>query len=124
METELETFTQAFIEALYFADTGEEGQPDTGATLSDEARADIEADCRSWWRRLGCYVVSDVCADVGTEGPIVQAGHDFYFTRQGHGAGFWDGDWPEVYGDKLTEAAKCYGEFWIDTNEQGEIVIC
>jgi hypothetical protein len=32
-------------------------------------------------------------------------GHDFWLTRQGHGAGFWDGDWPE-YGDWITDIIK------------------
>ena len=36
------------------------------------------------------------------------AGSDFHFTRNGHGAGFWGGDWPE-HGDKLTELSKPYG---------------
>ena len=39
-----------------------------------------------------------------------QAGHDFHLTRNGHGAGFWDGDYPE-HGDKLTEACEPYGTF-------------
>ena len=39
-----------------------------------------------------------------------QAGIDFIFTRNGHGCGFWDGDWPEVLGDELTEIAKQFGE--------------
>jgi len=29
-----------------------------------------------------------------------QAGHDFWLTIAGHGAGFWDGDWP-INGDAL-----------------------
>ena len=29
-------------------------------------------------------------------------GHDFWLTTHGHGAGFWDGDYP-THGDKLTE---------------------
>ena len=33
------------------------------------------------------------------------AGHDFWLTRAGHGAGFWDGDLPKELGDRLTEAA-------------------
>jgi hypothetical protein len=36
-------------------------------------------------------------------------GHDFWLTRNGTGAGFWDGDWFE--GEKLTEAAKAFGNF-------------
>lgn len=38
-----------------------------------------------------------------------QIGHDFWLTRNGHGAGFWDGDYP-INGDKLTEIAKSFGE--------------
>ncbi len=37
-----------------------------------------------------------------------QAGHDFWLTRNGHGAGFWDGDYEK--GDELTSASKPYGE--------------
>ena len=45
--------------------------------------------------------------------------HDFWLTRQGHGAGFWDGDYPDdrsVYsniGDKLTEIANEFRELHI-----------
>jgi len=34
--------------------------------------------------------------------------HNFWLTRNGHGAGFWDGDY--VNGDKLTEASENYKE--------------
>ena len=37
------------------------------------------------------------------------AGHDFWLSRNGHGAGFFDGDWPEN-GDKLQAAAEKYGQ--------------
>lgn len=35
-------------------------------------------------------------------------GHDFWLTRNGHGAGFWDGDWGE-YGDTLTDLTEKFG---------------
>lgn len=35
-------------------------------------------------------------------------GHDFYLTREGHGAGFWDRGLGEL-GDYLTRVAKSYG---------------
>jgi len=37
----------------------------------------------------------------------INAGHDFWLTRNGHGAGFWDGDY--INGDKLTDLCKPYG---------------
>lgn len=39
-----------------------------------------------------------------------QACHDFYFTRCGHGVGFWEGDHcNKEQGEKLTEIAKTFG---------------
>lgn len=37
-----------------------------------------------------------------------QIAHDFWLTRNGHGAGFWDRGLGDL-GDKLTEASKSYG---------------
>ena len=46
----------------------------------------------------------------GRYDPEVQAGHDFWLTRNGHGAGFWDGDWPEGAEDRLTDSSRRFGE--------------
>jgi hypothetical protein len=42
------------------------------------------------------------------------AGHDFWLTRNGHGAGFWDGDLPKDVGEALTKASRKFGEFDLD----------
>ena len=42
---------------------------------------------------------------------LVQAGHDFWLTRNHHGCGFWDGEWEEPQATELTEASKKFGEF-------------
>lgn len=47
------------------------------------------------------------------------AGHDFWLTRNHHGAGFWDGDWEE--GDKLTEIAQSFGEVDLYVGDDGKI---
>jgi hypothetical protein len=36
--------------------------------------------------------------------------HDFWLTRNGHGAGFWDGDYPEPVGEVLTDSARTFGD--------------
>lgn len=111
---DLLAFTQGCLDALYFTETGAitEGQPPYWVDLDPESRLDLEADCRSFWHRFGCYVLADEA------GPgVTQAGHDFWFTRNGHGAGFWDGDWP-LYGDLLTDASQGYGEFYPDFEEE------
>jgi len=102
--TELDEFTAACFEAMVFTDQGPDSEFQD-AELSDETRLDLEADCRSFWRRFGCYV--NVCDGKSPS----DAGHDFWLTRNGHGAGFWDGDWPDTYADILTKGAQGYGEF-------------
>jgi len=46
------------------------------------------------------------------EDEIEHAARDFHFTRNGHGCGFWDGDWDYLGDDvveKLCSIAKSYG---------------
>jgi hypothetical protein len=37
------------------------------------------------------------------------AAHDFIFTRNHEGAGFWDGGWHAPWGDQLTDLARTFG---------------
>ena len=46
------------------------------------------------------------------------AAHDFILTRNGHGAGFWDGDWSEPIATKLTELCKKFGEIQIYLSDE------
>lgn len=54
-----------------------------------------------------------------------QVGHDFWLTRNGHGAGFWDR--PEVYGgeenaESLSYSARSFGERYI-FEHNGQLII-
>ena len=112
--TDFEKFYQATMQALYFTDTSDVDQPSRDAELSEDAMDYLRADCLSFWRRFGCYVA------VADQTPN-QAGHDFWLTRNGHGAGFWDGDWPAPYADMLTKGAECYGQIDTYLSDAGEI---
>ncbi len=48
------------------------------------------------------------------------AGHDFWLTRNGHGAGFWDRGLGEL-GDKLTSATEKYSEAHLYVGDDGKI---
>ncbi len=53
-----------------------------------------------------------------------QACHDFYFTRQGHGVGFWECvHCDESQGEKLTEIAKEFGEFYVYVGDDNKIYL-
>lgn len=48
-------------------------------------------------------------------------GHDFWLSRNGHGSGFFDRDYPDNLGDRLQEAAKSFGEFDIYVGDDGKV---
>jgi hypothetical protein len=47
-------------------------------------------------------------------------GHDFWLTRNGHGAGFWDRGLGER-GQWLTDMAKPFGSAYLYVNNSGEV---
>lgn len=69
--------------------------------LAPAALPRIIADCNKF--RDDAKIV----ACIGDKDP--QAGHDFWLTRNGHGAGFWDGDWPEPDATYLDARSATFG---------------
>jgi hypothetical protein len=54
--------------------------------------------------------------------------HDLWLTRNGHGAGFWDGDYRDRetgidIGQKLTELAKTYSSVDVYVGDDGQIYL-
>ena len=47
--------------------------------------------------------------------------HDFWLTRNRHGAGFWDGDYPKDIGQKLTDLSHLFPEVNLLSSENGEV---
>lgn len=95
----LPEMVEAFCEAVVFGDSE---LPDD-AEFSPEAMDEIIRDCAAFladWTDVARMDIS-------------RFGADFYLTAAGHGAGFWDGDWPKS-GEALTEACKPYGwDFYV-----------
>lgn len=51
---------------------------------------------------------------------IEQCGHDFWLTRCGHGAGFWDRDLGKI-GDQMTAVCKSFGECWLYVGDDNKL---
>jgi hypothetical protein len=67
----------------------------------------------------------EINADLITESKqsAEQIGHDFWLTRNHHGAGFWDRNLGDI-GDKLTKAAQAFKEIDIYVGDDGRLYSC
>jgi len=52
------------------------------------------------------------------------AAYDFILTRNHHGAGFWDGDWHDPWGDRLTELAHTFPQLESYLDDDGILRLC
>lgn len=100
-----QTFIAGYIESALWSSTDDEGKPLDSRfdrrDLAPEALAVMESDCDRFL---------DEETEVMVREDFSRAGIDFWLTRNHHGAGFWDGDWPEESGKKLTAKAHGFGE--------------
>ena len=91
--SDLDAFTQGYVEAMFFTDTGypenEELEHATVNDLAPEAWALIHAECEAFQVLAKDLLDQAYARDDYSE---EQAGRDFWLTRNGHGAGFWDRD--------------------------------
>jgi len=75
------------------------------ADIHPDTLAEMTSDCEDFTEANSELLEQAYATGNYDEG---QAGHDFWLTRNGHGAGFWDRGLGKI-GDQLTEAAKSYG---------------
>jgi hypothetical protein len=100
----LEAAMRGYLECALWSSTDEDGKPldsaysvdDIGQDWIEEARGEV------------VDFLADNWADVA-DLEAAQVGHDFWLTRNRHGAGFWDRGLGER-GQRLTDAAHAYGE--------------
>jgi hypothetical protein len=97
----VEEFMRGYVEAL-LATTHDNADESGGNPLSHSFSVDdlspeavdrIQADCRSFLHMAGPYLTAEKHKGAMVGSLEAHAGHDFWLTRAGHGAGFWDGDW-------------------------------
>lgn len=125
MTTHFDLFTQAYIEALLWAETDENGEPfDSRFDVSDlsaDAEALIRKDCAEFQARAGSLINDNHLARASRWLIDELAGHDFWLTRNHHGAGFWDGRWREPEASLLTDLAHSFGDLFVYAGDDGLI---
>jgi hypothetical protein len=94
----------AALDTLLWSETDDDGSPFDAQYYAD----DIAGEVCEFHAQVSDFVRAnwDDLKNITAH----QCGHDFIMTRNGHGCGFWDGDYPQEIGDRLTESCKPYGE--------------
>ena len=104
----------SYLECAAWSSTDENGEPLDSYQFSDKAenrlKADLDKFCEEMTQEL------DEEYD-GAGGTPEQFAHDFWLTRNGHGAGFWDRGLGEL-GDKLSKMAKVHNSCDLYLNEE------
>jgi len=107
-------FLGAYIEAMFFTDGAEDGHELYGKTIPDMSFDFVT-------RTIKDCAIFETAHERDIDGNAKQAGHDFWLTRNGHGAGFWDGDWSEDAGKYMTDTSKAFGEVDVYVGDDGLI---
>jgi hypothetical protein len=112
----LDKFTRAYLVCALWSSTDDEGKSLDDdyfiEDLSDESLKSAIADCKDF-QESNAELLSEA-------GSLEQNGHDFWLTRNRHGAGFWDRGYGGV-GDKLTDASHIYGGVYLYVGDDGKI---
>lgn len=120
---QLDAFTQGYVTAALW--TGNTENDPEGNGGDDFESADLDADDIDR-DTLAAMVVQCAdfqaanAADLAEHSNPHQAGVDFWLTRNGHGAGFWDRGLGAL-GDRLTAASHTYGECSLYLGDDGLI---
>jgi hypothetical protein len=115
----MDAFTRCYIATALWSsvdNTDDQGGEPLDANyspddLAPETLASMIEDCRAFQRDHN----EDIALD------LERAGHDFWLTRNHHGAGFWDGDWPHDVGRRLTAASHAYDSVDLYIGDDGLI---
>src|SRR5690349_14905333 len=113
--THYSPFVRSYLETALWSSTDENGIPLDDSRYSDyelapKTLARFIADCERFEQESDPIINSVTeyhAASLLSRQPIA---HDFWLTRNRHGAGFWDGDYPEPIATQLTDLAHSFGE--------------
>ena len=122
----LDAFTRAYLECALWSSTDNAdesgGEPlDANYSLEDMSVESLDAaikDCAAF-QESNASALRDAYG-ARNRYDEESAGHDFWLTRNGHGAGFWDRGLGEV-GDELSKASKPYGSVDLYVGDDGKI---
>lgn len=115
-------FLRGYLDAALFTTDAE---PPSGADYVESGRSDEMFEHLPDWfiveAQNDCAIFQDQnAALLAQAGDDWQNGSDFWYTRNGHGVGFWDRGYADEIGDGLTAACKKWREVYLDPQDIGQ----
>jgi hypothetical protein len=120
------TMERAYLECLLWASSDQSN--DQGGTPLDQLYnlSDLSSDVLAHAVE-SCATFRQCAEGIGlldlVDADPSRAGHDLWLSRNGHGAGFFDGDWGE-HGDALQELARGMKEIDAYVGDDGDLYVC
>jgi hypothetical protein len=113
----LDEFTKAYLVCAIWSSSDDDDLPfDHNYSIEDISKKSLRKaieDCKKFQQEN-----SELLQGI----PMESAGHDFWLTRNHHGAGFWDRGYGKT-GDKLTKSAESFGDCWIYVGDDGKLYL-
>tara|TARA_Y100001938_G_scaffold40376_1_gene55889 strand:+ start:111 stop:518 length:408 start_codon:yes stop_codon:yes gene_type:complete len=129
-ENQQKEFLRGYITCALWTATDSDGVPFDNYThdessLAGETLEKMKSDCTKFMADNGedLELFGNVMGVSETKPDFSgSAGHDFWLTRNGHGAGFWDRGLGEL-GDRLSKASKAFGESHLYAGDDGKLYL-
>ena len=116
-----DAITRGYFEAMVFTDFGGDSDIPDEAKFSQELVDSSRADLKEFERLLDDLGLVDRVIESNM--PLDHVGNDFWLTRNHHGAGFWDGDYPEDLEKAFMGIVKNFGEVNLYVGDDGLVYL-
>jgi hypothetical protein len=112
-------FFRGYLEAMCFTSLPEDevgsGEfrlwiTDWSQKFSEEILIETMATCSSFLVKAHDFIPVE---------RMEEAGRDLWYTRQGHGVGYWESEWENCHGAELTRLAEKLGETGMYVGDDG-----
>lgn len=121
-DADIDDMLEGYMECALWSSIGDDDRPldDTHNTsdIDDETKAEMRKDCETFARANASALLA--CIGHGSC-DWSRAGHDLWLTRNGHGANFLDGDWPQPQARILYDAAGKMREAYLYVTDDGHV---
>lgn len=112
-----ETILKHYLICALWSSVDDDGEPLDSVYSIDDISAQT---VKQMQNELNDFIESNEDLLIESGQSDEQIGHDFWLTRNGHGAGFWDRGLGAV-GDELSKASKSYGSADLYVGDDGLI---